>query len=337
MVFKNLLENGEGVVTGSIFEDADRNKVADLDGGTCWPYQIGAGNLRSHWGNKGVTCNHVCSRTKVSSNGDATAHDDCQPKCLDPKYPLAFEQDRVKAIPRTYHMVRNDGTTANINAIKKALYEKGPMTFCYHTTRAFNAYKGGVFECDYYGRVNHGMTLMGWGVENGVDYWLMKNSWSKGWGDNGWAKIKMNGKCQIHYVDASDAPDDLVPEEAADFSPNAVVGEVMLAFPGKPRSCVRQAGPGESFVHTDFTSECARFRPYEGGLWVLGADGEIVGCALPGKDQTRPGRVSEGRPGVRKTPACYRNAVKVVDQKYCVGSVCFDVHQYFLTLPALNS
>merc|ERR1719353_927563 len=81
MVFKNLLESGEGVVTGSIFRDEDRNKVADLDGETCWPYQIGAGNLRSHWANRGVSCNHVCSSTKVQADGDATAHNDCKPQC----------------------------------------------------------------------------------------------------------------------------------------------------------------------------------------------------------------------------------------------------------------
>jgi hypothetical protein len=324
MVFKNLLEKGEGVVTGSIFKDEDNNKVVDLDGETCWPYQIGVGNLRSHWGNKGVSCNHVCSRTKVASDGDATAHDDCQPKCLDRSYPLSFEQDRVKAIPNTYMMVKNDATTANINLIKQALHEKGPMTFCYHTTRAFNAYKSGVFECDYYGRVNHGMTLMGWGVENGVDYWLMKNSWSAGWGENGFARIKMNGKCKIQYIDASDAPDDLVPTSAEEFAPNSVVGEIMLNFPGRPRACVRQTAAGEPFEASEYLSECARFRYVGGVLWVLDADGEVTGCAEPGQ----PGRVSYGRRN------CHKKAVKVVDQKYCLDSVCFDIHHYFLTLPA---
>jgi hypothetical protein len=330
MVFKDLLESGEGVVTGSIFTDADRNQVVDLDGETCWPYQIGSGNLRSHWANKGVSCNHVCSSRKVYSDGDATAHDDCKPKCLDPAYPLTFEQDRVKAIPNTYMVVKNDGTTANVNMIKKALYEKGPMTFCYHTTRAFNAYKSGVFECDYYGRVNHGMTLMGWGVENGVEYWLMKNSWSKNWGDNGFAKIKMNGKCKIHYIDASDSPDDLVPTSARDFAPESLVGEVMLAFPGKPRACVRQAEAGEFFVATDYLSECARFRHSDGILWIIGADGEVGGCVEPGNSKG-PAKVSYGRRN------CHQKLVTIVDEKFCLKNVCFEVHHYFLTLEALNS
>ena len=40
------------------------------------------------------------------------------------------------------------------------------------------------------------MLLVGYGEDNGVRYWLVKNSWSEVWGDHGFVKIKQ-GLCGI--------------------------------------------------------------------------------------------------------------------------------------------
>ena len=31
----------------------------------------------------------------------------------------------------------------------------------------------------------HAVKIIGWGVENGVDYWLVANSWNTQWSDKG--------------------------------------------------------------------------------------------------------------------------------------------------------
>lgn len=35
----------------------------------------------------------------------------------------------------------------------------------------------------------HAVRVLGWGVENNTDYWLIANSWSRAWGENGYFKI----------------------------------------------------------------------------------------------------------------------------------------------------
>lgn len=37
---------------------------------------------------------------------------------------------------------------------------------------------------------DHAVLVVGYNQENGINYWLVKNSWSTMWGDEGYVKIK---------------------------------------------------------------------------------------------------------------------------------------------------
>ena len=57
-------------------------------------------------------------------------------------------------------------------------------------TKEFQLYKSGVITGDACGtNLDHAVLVIGYGTENGLDYWLVKNSWGTSWGDEGYVKI----------------------------------------------------------------------------------------------------------------------------------------------------
>lgn len=86
----------------------------------------------------------------------------------------------------------------NVSAMKAAL-DKQPVSVAVEaSTGTFQYYTSGVITGTACGTsLDHGILAVGYGTEDGEDYFLVKNSWSSSWGDQGYVKIGQNNVCGI--------------------------------------------------------------------------------------------------------------------------------------------
>lgn len=71
-----------------------------------------------------------------------------------------------------------------------------PVGMC-ASMNTFMHYSGGIYadkSCPSDpNKLDHAVLLCGWGSENGVNYWIVRNSWGTGWGEAGYFRIAIAG------------------------------------------------------------------------------------------------------------------------------------------------
>lgn len=57
---------------------------------------------------------------------------------------------------------------------------------------SFQLYSSGIFTNTNCGtNLDHATNVVGWGTSNGMDYWIMRNSWGTSWGMAGYMELEI--------------------------------------------------------------------------------------------------------------------------------------------------
>ena len=81
-------------------------------------------------------------------------------------------------------------TAKDEDAIKTALLASGPITIGINAS-PMQRYSGGIDNPLFCNKLalDHAVLIVGYGTENGKDYWKIKNSWNTDWGEEGYYRI----------------------------------------------------------------------------------------------------------------------------------------------------
>jgi cathepsin B len=117
----------------------------------------------------------------TSGNGNTGS---CPGKCADGSAP-------------TFYKAKNPQSYPSASEMKMAIMEGGPIESAFTVYQDFMNYKSGVYiQHSDVEMGGHAIKVVGWGVDNGVDYFIVYNSWGTDWGMNGLFWIGTN-QCGI--------------------------------------------------------------------------------------------------------------------------------------------
>jgi len=160
--------------------------------GTCNGGNSGAANryVYEH-GIPDVTCqqyqakNMECSDINYCMNCDHDAEIGCYSVA---KYPIIT--------------LSEFGAVSGDENIMAEIFARGPVS-AYINAECIEDYTGGINMYDTCNTrtTNHAIQLNGWGVENGTNYWIGRNSWGTYWGEQGFFRIIRGGSYDAGRVE----------------------------------------------------------------------------------------------------------------------------------------
>jgi len=171
--------------------------------GSCWAFST-TGALE---GANVVAGNSLVSLSEQNLVDCSTENSGCNGGSMD----LAFQFSETEHLETeaNYPYTGQDGTcayskskaavgassysdvTQGDNAALKDAVAQSPVSIAIEADQSvFQSYTGGIITSTDCGtQLDHGVLLVGYGSEDGTDYWIVKNSWGPDWGESGYVRI----------------------------------------------------------------------------------------------------------------------------------------------------
>lgn len=76
------------------------------------------------------------------------------------------------------------------NSLRKAVAHQPVSVAIEASGRAIQLYTTGAFTGECGAELDHGVVVIGYGTENVVNYWIVRNSWGTNWGEDGYFRLE---------------------------------------------------------------------------------------------------------------------------------------------------
>jgi cathepsin L len=110
--------------------------------------------------------------------------------------------NNANVAPQSYTDVQTNSVSALMSAVAQQ-----PVSIAIQANQpAFQSYSSGVLTGRCGQNLDHGVLAVGYGTQNGVDYWKVKNSWGDSWGEAGYILIERSSADLCGVLDAPSYP-----------------------------------------------------------------------------------------------------------------------------------
>ncbi|KAH6781071.1 Granulin repeat cysteine protease family protein [Perilla frutescens var. hirtella] len=123
----------------------------------------------------------------IINNGGIDTEEDYPYKGKDAKCDQYRKNAKVVSIDGYEDVPENDE-----KALQKAVAHQPVSVAIEAGGRDFQLYQSGIFTGKCGTNLDHGVVAVGYGTENGKDYWIVRNSWGSSWGEQGYLRMERN-------------------------------------------------------------------------------------------------------------------------------------------------